>query len=87
MVPVAPKVDGIIGDHHHMEGPRWDGQFTSRTEIFLLCLVWLYGVDGYVEKRAHAITAAVATTTRTTMATSNADFSFSRNGLKPTLKR
>ena len=86
-MPMPSQIDGLIGYHHYVKGPGRDGQLATGAEVLLLCLVGLYRVDRYVEKSAHAITATVSRTAPTTIAMSNADFSFSRNGLNPTPRR
>lgn len=75
MVPMPSEVDGIIGDDDEVECAWWDSAFATGTDVVLDCLIGLDRVDGYVENSAHAITANVATTTKTTTTMSNADFS------------
>jgi hypothetical protein len=84
---MAAQVDGVVGNHDQVECPRRYREITPGAQVLLEGLVGLNRADGYVEKRAHAITASVAASAMTTITMSNADFSFSRNGLKPTLKR
>ncbi len=86
-MPVTTHVGGPVRNDHEMERPRWDRQLAPRAEVFLLGLVGLDRVDGYVEKMAHAMTANVDSTAITTMTMSRADFSCSRKGLNPTSKR
>lgn len=83
MVPVATHVHCFIGDNHEMESPLRNGPFTSRTKVFLACLVGLDGTDGYVESRAHAMSASAAPTANITMTISRTELSWGRNGLNP----
>ncbi len=86
-MPMTTHVGRLVRNHDKMERARRDRQLASRAEVFLLCLVRLDQIDGYVEKIAHAITANVASTAMTTTAMSRADFSWVRKGLNPTPKR
>ena len=72
-MPVPAKVGGIIRNHYEVKGLWWDRSLAARTDVVLPGLVGLDGCDGYVEKRAHAMTAAVATTARTTMTMSSTE--------------
>ena len=74
-MPVTAHIGCAVGNDHKMEGARRDRQIAARAKVFLLRLVGLDGIDGYVEKIAHATTANVASTAITTMAMSRADFS------------
>ena len=84
MVPVTSHFDGVVGDHHDMKGPREDGVVTAGADIGLHRLIRLDGVDVHPAKIAHAMTARMASTAKTTIAMSSAVFWCSRNGLKPT---
>lgn len=75
VVPVAPEVGRVIGDHDEMEHPHRNREIASRAEVLLGRLVRLDGADRYVEKMAHAMTAMVAASAITTIAISAADFS------------
>jgi hypothetical protein len=86
-MPVTTQVGRFVRNDHKMECARRDSQLAARAEVFLLCLIGLDQIDGYVEKIAHAITANVASTAMTTTAMSRADFSWVRKGLNPTPKR
>ncbi len=53
MVPMSAHVDGIIGDHHEMERPRWDRLVTSRAHVLLDRLVGLDRRDRHLGRRLH----------------------------------
>jgi len=87
VVPVTTHVDRIVGDHHEVESPGRDGVVTARADVLFDRLIGLNGADGHPENIAHAITATVARTAKTTITMSSAVLSCSRNGLKPTSRR
>ena len=84
---MTSQVGPLIGDHHEMEGARRDRLVTAGAEILLGGRIGLDRRDSHPEKIAHANTAIVANTAKTTIAMSAAVLSCSRNGLKPTTKR
>ena len=86
-MPMAPHVDVVVGDDDEVKRAGRDGSLTAGAHVLLASLIGLNRRDGYVEKRAQAMTANVATTASTTMTMSRTDLSCSRNGLNPTPRR
>lgn len=87
MVPVTSQVGLLVRHDHQVIRTSRDNSFASRAQVLLERLIGLYRADGYVESRAHAMTAAVARIASTTITMSSTDRSWGRNGLKPTWKR
>lgn len=84
---MTSEIDGIFRHDHQVEGPRRDGMFTPRAEIFLGGSVRLHRCDGHPEKIAHASAATATIRPATSMTMSARLFSESRNGLKPMPER
>lgn len=89
VVPMSAQVRGIVGHHHEMKGSRRDGEIATGTQVVLHRLVGLDRGHGglFYPNRAHAITARVAATARTTITMSRTERSCSRKGLNPTSRR
>lgn len=81
------KVRFIIGDDDDVMGARGNGVLTARTQIVLLGGVRLNRSDRHPEKIAHNTRPIAAPMARTIMSKSTLERSWSRNGLKPMVKR
>lgn len=78
VMPMAPEIGVMVGDHHEMERARGDGVVTARTDVGLPGGMRLDGSDGdgvvgpHPAKIAQATTANVSAIAPTTIAMSTA---------------